>query len=704
MDSSSASKVLPVSEAIALVRGLEEAAWNSGPATGVKQIDSKLSQDCTLHGATWEAGRAKRGIDEIRGVYAIWRSAFPVSHLRVHSAIGAPFGHGHNLDKWGVLVSMRFTLALLHHGPLANLRPTGAKILIEVHCTYRVRASDRRVTEMHRAWDTAGFLRALGLRVDDPSSVPGVTLSNVVDTLTGRSPHVATPAPPWAPATGGAGPVSGGPGPSASHHHTWFGWHTEPRQQQATPFGGEPVTAVTPGEQSNGTRPASGSVLPPRPLPSGSPGSRTSVGNTGGGFLGGFLSPLSRARARTTQQPPTMSAQYLANGTHAALASGPSPALSDPTVSQPLAPAPPQFAPLSLRQHEVALTPDAAAAYTQMTAAEATSRHYSPAAVAARRGSVGHAARDATSLGSAGSVGPSPVHPLPVPPPASSSGSGSGSGGGGSVPMTATTTTAMHTRVSAPSASLSSASKGRAGIDEGGRPVSSMARPPRHPAHSLSAMDVLAASSRSRGGLLGPPDTTAANEVGKDGAPGVEGGGGEPVSPFAQPDIITPHAAPVLPPLPHAAPPPVSASDSFEPLSPLAAEREAEAGPNVLLPYAAATTLLQPGAAPVRPQEVESAQRRIQQEQARAELPAAGAGTAAHRQRKRRSVWAAIQRGWAKAVDTLNTPLPLTRDEIRAARARRKHAREIAATGVAVDDSGAQAETSAGPVAADSSA
>lgn len=87
-----------------------------------------------------------------------------MSHVRVHAALGAPVRGAH-------LVALSSTLALTFDGPLRGLPPTGARVDMQAHGLYRVRG-DGRITSIVKRWDTAGFLRALGLRVDMPPPGP----------------------------------------------------------------------------------------------------------------------------------------------------------------------------------------------------------------------------------------------------------------------------------------------------------------------------------------------------------------------------------------------------------------------------------------------------------------------------------------------------------------------------------------------------
>jgi hypothetical protein len=99
--------------AVALVRGLEESLWHSGRASADRALEGRLAPDVTLSGGYWD-GRKVAGLDAARRCFDEWREAFPTAHLRVHAALGAPYGHGPRPDRWGVTVALRWSLLLVH--------------------------------------------------------------------------------------------------------------------------------------------------------------------------------------------------------------------------------------------------------------------------------------------------------------------------------------------------------------------------------------------------------------------------------------------------------------------------------------------------------------------------------------------------------------------------------------------------------------
>lgn len=125
-----------------------------------------------------------------------------------------------------------------------------------------------------------------------------------------------------------------------------------------------------------------------------------------------------------------------------------------------------------------------------------------------------------------------------------------------------------------------------------------------------------------------------------------------------------------------------SGSIEFEPLSPIAAEREGENGTGALLPYASAAgalrreTLHQNGssAAAGRSQSAEGGIGASGVNAGPAQSAPHGSVT-----RKRRNLWGSLRHGWKRSLDFLNTPLPLRPEDYRAAQKRRRQRKEAEA-------------------------
>lgn len=152
-----------------LVRGLEESALN-----GVVPHNEfeELACERLAHVFACEGlDLPPTGISTLTGYLAAvkeWKTGFPNCRLVVTACAAQRYGHGKLLSKHGYTVFLRWRLRGKNDGPFFGMKPTGNSIDITGMSLYRIRASDARITDIQRCWDTATMLQQLNLPVKYP--------------------------------------------------------------------------------------------------------------------------------------------------------------------------------------------------------------------------------------------------------------------------------------------------------------------------------------------------------------------------------------------------------------------------------------------------------------------------------------------------------------------------------------------------------
>jgi len=120
-----------------------EEAWNKkAPAA----FDDRIAPDFVCHTPDGDF----KGLDGYKQLYNVYVTAFPDYHFTIDDVIAE-----------GDKVSLRYTFAGTHTGPLLEVPATGKRV--SVPGTVVTRVVDGKSVEEYVVWDSLGLVRQLGL-------------------------------------------------------------------------------------------------------------------------------------------------------------------------------------------------------------------------------------------------------------------------------------------------------------------------------------------------------------------------------------------------------------------------------------------------------------------------------------------------------------------------------------------------------------
>lgn len=125
------------------IRRIIEEGWNEkNPAT----FDDRIAAEFVSHTPNGDF----RGLGGYKQLYNTYVTAFPDCHFTIDALVGE-----------GDTVSLSYTFAGTHTGPLQDVPPTGKRVSVPGVSVSRI--IDGRSVEEHVIWDQLGLMQQLGL-------------------------------------------------------------------------------------------------------------------------------------------------------------------------------------------------------------------------------------------------------------------------------------------------------------------------------------------------------------------------------------------------------------------------------------------------------------------------------------------------------------------------------------------------------------